>query len=147
MVTASGDQMSIIGSSQTHATCNGKKTEIEALIAQRLTHDMIVSWKDCVSLGMLPVTLPLPPPTRHKRSYKTRPAKNLLRRIKHSSYLQRVLKYKYKGRTLQSVYDKANPAEVSNQGRGTHRRQNHQGHRAIQMVLPRILCPKIRWKN
>ena len=53
MVTACGTKMSIIGSTKTHGRCNGMKKEVEALIAQRLNHKMIVSWKDCISFGLL----------------------------------------------------------------------------------------------
>ena len=42
MVTARGAQMKIIGSSHTIARCNDRKSEIKALIAQDLAHNMLM---------------------------------------------------------------------------------------------------------
>ena len=83
-MTASGDQMKIVWSSHTIARCNGRKSEIEALIAQDLAHNMVISWKNCVSLGMITESFPLPPSAGFVNSIDHTPqAENLERGNSH----------------------------------------------------------------
>ena len=55
--------MPITGTTTTIASYNSVKKPLSALVAKRLTHDMIVSWRDCIRFNIIPSTFPLPPST------------------------------------------------------------------------------------
>ena len=49
-------------SAYTHldASFQGSTTTTKPLIADRLTHDMILSWQDCIELRIVSATFPIP---------------------------------------------------------------------------------------
>ena len=61
LVNASGDKMPIIGTTTMIAGYSGVTQPLKALIAECLTHDMIVSWRDCIKFNILHKIFLLPP--------------------------------------------------------------------------------------
>ena len=47
------------GYTHLNASFQGSTTTTKALIADRLSHNMILSWQDCIKLRIVPMTFPL----------------------------------------------------------------------------------------
>ena len=60
IMNASGDIMKMMGQVSLKASHRGRMIHTTALVAEKLSHDMILLWKDCIELDIVPNTLPLP---------------------------------------------------------------------------------------
>ena len=60
LINTNGGTMHISGFVHLNASFQGSTTATKALIANRLSHDMILSWQDCIKLRNVPETFPLP---------------------------------------------------------------------------------------
>ena len=52
--------MATSGFAKLNTTLQGKTTQITAILADYLSHDMLLSWKDCIALNIIQSNFPLP---------------------------------------------------------------------------------------
>ena len=125
--------MPIIGETTIVASYNGVKVSLNALVARRLTHDMIISWRDCIRFNIIPNTT-------EQRQHQQHPNKS---RSDKTSYIQQTRNpqgtnsvritlhhtsknntAKGTGQTIQIVNYKT--PQVRSQSRSPHRRAHKQ---------------------
>ena len=65
IVNASGEKMKMIGQVILTINHRGKTIKAHSLVAEKLCHEMLISWKDCIQLEIIPKCFLLPPETGH----------------------------------------------------------------------------------
>jgi len=60
LVAANGSQMACSGSVQVQATYKGRTTTLNALVSPALDNEVLISWFDLISLGVIPSDFPNP---------------------------------------------------------------------------------------
>ena len=53
--------MKIIGQIALRISHRGRTIQVTALVADKLCHEMIISWQDCIHLQVVPNIFPIPP--------------------------------------------------------------------------------------
>ena len=60
IINESGNTMKMMGQVILKASHRGRTIQTTVLVAEKLSHEMILSWGDCIELNIVPNMLPLP---------------------------------------------------------------------------------------
>ena len=150
IANASGEKMKMI--SQVVLTINhrGKTIKALGLVAEKLCHEMLISWKDCIRLEVIPKSFPMPPETGHVNEIQSK-ADTIKEMITnkydiirdyscHNNGANKGKTHRYKDYTIQGIHNKTNSDTVSRSSRCIHQeadrpRHHHKSYKAHPMVL------------